>query len=251
MNWRLAGFALAVAVLAAVVFLRTGDDAGDPVGQPLLPDLWTSAPFELAISEVEGSPVLRFTSEMNNRGDGDLLLRGDPNGNVDQWIAHLESGHSTARLEAEVVWGGDGHDHWHIKDVARYWIAWPDGTPVGDEFDNKVGFCIFDSVDFQSGLPGAPTEVRHRIAGCGTRLAPAISMGLSVGWGDQYRSDLPGQFIDISGLAPGDYRLVAAVDPDGLLQEIDTTNNVSYTEFSLEADAGGGLRVITGERVGP
>ena len=234
MNWRLGVFVLVAVAVAAVIVFRPGDGAEEPVGEPLLPNLWTSAPFELTISEVEGRTVLRFTSEMNNRGAGDLLLRGDPNGEVSQWIRHSESGHSTMALDVDVVWGGDTHDHWHIEDVARYWVADRDGNPVGDEFDNKVGFCIFDSVDFQSGLPGAPTAVRHQVGGCGTRLTPEIAMGLSVGWGDQYRFTLEGQYIDIEDLAAGDYRLMAEVDPDGTLSELDRSDNVSWTDFTLQ-----------------
>ncbi|NND03199.1 MAG: hypothetical protein HKN91_10470 [Acidimicrobiia bacterium] len=238
MNWRLTAFVFVVAAVAAVVLLRSGDNAADPVGEALLPDLWTSIPFELVLEDVDGRTVLRFTSEVNNKGEGDLLLRGDPNGNVQQWVAHSQSSHTTAPVDVEVVWGGDTHEHWHIEDVARYWVANLDGTPVGEAFDNKVGFCIFDSINFMSGLPGAPDEVRHESAGCGTRLGPEIAMGLSVGWGDQYRFNLEGQFIDVSGLAPGTYLLMAEVDPDKRFQEIDRTNNTAATEFTLQIQNG-------------
>lgn len=243
MNWRVAAFGFSVIVIAVIVLFRPGGGADSPVGKPLVPDMWTSAPFGLVISEVDGRAVLRFTSEVNNNGDGDLLLRGDPNGEVSQWVAHSQSGHSTIALDVDVVWGGDTHDHWHIEDVARYWVARPDGTPVAGEYDNKVGFCIFDSVDFQSGLVGAPDEVRHQIGGCGTRLTPEIAMGLSVGWGDQYRFDLAGQFIDIDDLEPGAYLLMAEVDPDGRLQELDKTNNTAATPFTL--DIRNGQRILT------
>ncbi len=243
MNWRLAAFVLAVIAVAVIVLLRPADDAAQPTGEPLLPDMWTSAPFQLGLAEVDGRTVLRFTTEMNNKGAGDLLLRGDPKGEISQWVAHSESGHSTTTLDVDTMWGGDTHNHWHIKDVARYWVAHTDGTPVGDEFDNKVGFCIFDSVDFRSGLPGAPTSVRHRIAGCGTRLTPEIAMGLSVGWGDQYRFDLAGQFIDIEDLEPGSYLLMAEVDPARRLQELDTTNNTAATPFTLQVQ--NGVRMVS------
>lgn len=230
-------------VVAVIVANSTAGDM-DSSGEPLRPDLWTSAPFELLVAEVEGRDVLRFTSEMNNRGAGDLILRGNPNtSEIDQWVQHRESGHSVERLDLNVVWGGDTHDHWHIADAARYWVAHPDGTRVGEEFDNKVGFCIFDSVDFQSGLTGAPDDVRYQVAGCGGRLSDQIAMGLSVGWGDQYRFDLAGQFIDIEDLPPGDYLLMAEVDPDDLFEESDRTNNTAATPFTLSIEAG--RRTIT------
>lgn len=246
MNRQLLGFLTVVAAVAAVLVLRLGGDSNQAVGEELLPDLWTSAPFQLTLSELEGRTVLRFTSEMNNQGAGDLLLRGEPTtSDVEQLIELSESGHSAVSLDVQVVWGGDTHNHWHIEDVARYWVANLEGAPIGDAYDNKVGFCIFDSVDFQSGLPRAPDSVRHRIGGCGTRLSPEISMGLSVGWGDQYRFDLNGQYIDIEDLEPGRYLLMAEVDPGGRLRELDKTNNTAATPFTLEV-RDGRLVIVTG-----
>lgn len=243
-NRRLLLLLAVAAAVAVLVALRPGADAGEPAGERLTPNLWTSAPFELQLSEVDGRTVLRFTSELNNRGTGDLLIRGNPTtGEIVQWLPFTESGHAVHPIDLDVVWGGDTHDHWHVAEVARYWIADTEGRPVGGEFDNKVGFCIFDSVDFATGLPGAPTSVRHQSAGCGTRLSHAIAMGLSVGWGDQYRFNLEGQYIDIEELPAGHYRIVAEVDPGRRLVELHRTDNSSWTEFTLEFE--NGRRIIS------
>jgi hypothetical protein len=58
-------------------------------------------------------------------------------------------------------------------------------------------------------------------------------MGLSIGWGDQYHRSLPGQYIDITGLPDGNYRLKVIVDYDGGFQETDDANNSSYVDFTL------------------
>lgn len=236
---RLLIFVGLAALLVGWILLRSSNDPQDPVGEALAPDLWTSEPIELTVEDLDGRTVLRFTTAINNQGAGDLILRGNPNSSeIDQWIEHSESGHAALPLDVSVVWGGDTHEHWHIDAVARYWIEAIDGADIGDRFDNKVGFCIFDSLDFQSGLPGAPNTVRYEVAGCGNRLDPEIAMGLSVGWGDRYRFDLAGQYIDIEDLGPGTYRLMAEVDPDELLHESDRTNNTAFTEFTLELEPG-------------
>ena len=222
-----------VALAVTLVVVRNG---GEPTaaGEPMLPDLWSSAPFELQLDEVDGRAVLRFTTEINNRGDGDFMVRGSArDGDFAQWIAHRDGGHTVNPVEVTTVWGGDTHFHWHIEDVARYSIVGLDGEPIGDSFDNKVGFCFFDGVDRLSELDAAPDEPVHLDSGCGSRLDPDLAMGLSVGWGDQYRFDLESQYIDIEDVQSGSYRLRAEVDPDRCFVESDDTNNAADTNFTL------------------
>lgn len=233
---------LATTALLAIAVVDTDQDT--PSGATSLPDLWSSAPFEVQLATLDGRDVLRFTTEINNLGPGAFMIRGNTrDGRLTQKIVHADAGHSEVPIDVSAVWSGDTHFHWHVAGVARYWIERADGTPAGDRFDNKVGFCFFDGVDRLSELPTAPTEPVHAESGCGTRLDPVIDMGLSVGWGDQYRFDLVGQYIDIGDLPPGRYRLLAQVDPDGRFMEADTTNNTAATEFAIVVDANG-LRTI-------
>lgn len=221
--------------LAVILVLAAVDD-GEPqaAGDALLPDLWSSAPFELTLGELDGRAVIRFTTEINNKGEGDFMVRGSTrDGDFSQWIAHADEGFTVTPVDVAVVWGGDTHFHWHIEDVAGYWIEPLDGEPLPGRFDNKIGFCFFDGVDRLSDLAAAPSEPVHLPAGCGSRLDPDLAMGLSVGWGDQYRFDLRGQYIDIEDLPTGQYKLVAEVDPLGLFTEANTANNRAETEFTL------------------
>ena len=222
-------------------------DGGNPEdGDLLLPDLWSSAPFELQLATLEGRDVIRFTTEINNQGAGAFILRGNTrSGDFAQWIARTGTGHLVQPVDVEIVWGGDTHFHWHVAEVARYWIEPLGGRTLTEGFDNKVGFCFFDGVDRVTGRPDAPTEAIHQEAGCGSRLDPDLAMGLSVGWGDQYRFDLVGQFIDIDDLPPGRYRLVAQVDPDARFVEADATNNISSTDFTLTVGSSGNKELGT------
>ena len=148
-------------------------------------------------------------------------------------------------MEVSIAWGGDTHSHWHIEDVARYWIE-PVGSATDEGFfDNKVGFCFFDGVDRQTGLDAAPDSPVHPPEGCGSRLDPSIDMGLSVGWGDQYRFDLEGQYIDVEDLPSGQYVLHAEVDPDGRFTELDRSNNIAATPFTLIVDENGGRTLLS------
>ena len=67
----------------------------------------------------------------------------------------------------DVVWGGHGHDHWHVHLGASYWLTRPGSSAVLRSYD-KVGFCFFDqrpprdaAVD-RSEAPAVPEERLQR-----------------------------------------------------------------------------------------
>ena len=52
------------------------------------------------------------------------------------------------------------------------------------------------------------------------RPADTIVEGITVGWGDNYPANIEGQYIDITGIAPGRYLLVHRIRAGGLLEMI-------------------------------
>ncbi len=60
-------------------------------------------------------------------------------------------------------------------------------------------------------------------------------MGLSPGWGDVYGWYLAWQWIDVSGLAPGDYVVRARADPQAMFTEANTSNNTTWTKIRITA----------------
>jgi hypothetical protein len=60
---------------------------------------------------------------------------------------------------------------------------------------------------------------------------------MSVGWGDTYGYYLPGQEIDVTGLAADDYWLTLDVDPADRLEETDETDNSAKTLLRLNPAA--------------
>ena len=79
---------------------------------------------------------------------------------------------------------------------------------------HKVGFCLEDAHSWSS---NANPQVKY----------DCNYQGIQAGWADVYAAGLPCQYIDITGVPPGDYVLRLAINPAGLLPEADTNNNVT------------------------
>jgi hypothetical protein len=58
-------------------------------------------------------------------------------------------------------------------------------------------------------------------------------MGLSVGWGDRYPATLPDQYVDVTGLPDGKYRLRATADESDWFKETDDKNNRTWVDLTL------------------
>ena len=58
-------------------------------------------------------------------------------------------------------------------------------------------------------------------------------MGLSVGWGDEYAATLPDQYIDLTNVALGRYRLQVTADGQNWFAEINEANNVTWVDLQL------------------
>ena len=236
-------------VLAAMLCLLVtgcggGDDSkaigepGPPVGQPVLPDLVPAPPSQVQMTRLEGKWYIRFTSILVNVGESDFVLRasrGIRDWQVEQDIPYSTSGAEPVSVDATLVWGGDGHGHWHVSRVASVrLVAVPEnGDAVAGEkarVDTKIGFCFFD---YSQQLERGPDEAVYSRESCGDKNDTQIGMGLSPGWGDTYHFVLPGQYIDVSGLPDGRYRLWAEVDERGWFREVTRDNNRTWVDIEL------------------
>ena len=138
-----------------------------------------------------------------------------------------------------MVFGGDGHHHWHVRDLQQSELfRLSDGVFLARS--DKRGFCFWDNVRYRLSLPGAPQSPVTAESGCGNSGSLTATMGLSIGWGDIYPASLPDQFIDITGLADGRYRLVVTADPSGWFAETNKNNNVTWVDLEL---LGGGSQL--------
>jgi len=185
----------------------------------------------------DGQRGLRFTSLLENIGEGPLDVTGTrPDTQqamvVTQNIPQSDGGQRQVSTGAVMTYSvKDGHDHFHIMDLALYQIR-----PVASttwRVAHKEGFCLTDDADLQGRAP-----VRFA-GGCGDNKPDALRVdeGLSVGWVDNYDWSLWGQFFDLRGVPlPGYFCVELTVDPMGLFTEETRSNNVASSLIHLKDD---------------
>lgn len=227
----LASLAIAVSVVAVTHVPAAG-------AEPLLPDLGMARLTDLVVeSAPDGRQLLRFSATIVNIGRGPFELDSSrPDAGAEfsgaQRIFSSDGSSTLTPVSAQYVFAGDGHSHWHIKDLESYQLDRLDnGVKVGT--GAKAGFCFLDTTAYRLSLAGAPQSAQYRNSGCGTQTSTSLTMGLSVGWGDRYSWTLPDQYIDITGLDNGKYRLRATADALDLFTEADRSNNETWVDISL------------------
>jgi hypothetical protein len=238
---------MAAIVLALVVLVVMQQATSRPAyaASDRLPDLGMAKFRDLQVQRTtDGRKLLRFSSIIVNVGDGRFEARGQrPNTGtstmtVSQRIYNDAGGYRNVATDAVMYYSGDGHNHWHVRDLESFTLKRLDnGVKVGT--GAKHGFCFYDN--YRYGSTRAPF---YTLAGgaCGISSDLRVKMGLSVGWGDIYDWNLPGQYIDITRLSPGKYKLWGVADPSGWFQEEVGTNNFTWVNLQLTGD--GGVRVL-------
>ncbi len=102
----------------------------------------------------------------------------------------------------------------------------------------KTDYCITGDT-FVGGVPNTPNQTSPNPNNCQN---PNLPLGWSVGWGDEYDQTDHGQPIDLTGIPDGTYILHAIVDPQHVLTESNTANNITDTTLQI---AGNSVTVIS------
>jgi lysyl oxidase len=241
-----------VGVVVALLSLMVVQAASRPAhaAADRLPDLEMARFKALQTQRTnDGRRLLRFSSIIVNVGAGRRELRGWRRGTgtntmkVKQMIYNDAGGYRDARTGALMYFAGgrdgdDGHYHWHVRNLQKFKLMRLDnGRKVGTIA--KHGFCFFDN--YRYGSNRAPFYTAARGA-CGDSSSDLrVRMGLSRGWGDIYRWNLRGQYINITGLSPGRYRLKGVADPAGWFREKNNANNSTWVNLQLTRH---GVRVL-------
>lgn len=192
----------------------------------------------------DGERRLRFTAVIANVGAGPMEVVGiRGGGEIGVVVQRLQREGGPPRevvTDAQLYFAGDGHEHWHLRDMQAYRLERLDGAAAA--VSEKHGFCLWDNVRGDVVLPGTPQTAAFS---CPESLDDGeVRMGLSVGWRDVYPASLPDQFIDVTGLDSGRYRLWAEADPasagrpHGLFEESDEENNLTWADLDIDFEAG-------------
>jgi hypothetical protein len=233
MRWRL-GSVVFLTLMGALVHQSAAVAAPDA-----MPDLGMARVTDIRLNKTsDGRSLLRFSTTIVNVGAGPFELRGTQSAgqwNVSQQIVDTSGGRRSIATNAVLVFGGDGHSHWHVKDLlATDLVRMDNGSKVGTSA--KLGFCFWDNIEYRRSLPGFPKSPVYNSSGCGGMASSEVSMGLSVGWGDRYSYFLPDQYIDITNLTSGRYRLNVVADANGLFVESNEANNGTWVDLQIRSN---------------
>jgi hypothetical protein len=165
-------------------------------------------PVDLCVGGPGPRALLRFSVLAVNQGTADLVLGVPP---VIEPPNQGEFIYSTC------------HMHFHFTSFARYELR-QRGTTTVVAPGQKRSFCVEDTRQVDTAAPIAKKY-------CCTD-ACQNRQGVQVGWGDLYPSTLPCQWIDITGVAPGDYDLCVFLNTEGLLAE-DPAGNSACVPVTL------------------
>ncbi len=198
---------------------------------------------------------LRFTAGPHNVGPGHLDLRfpirsrvlaGEPRDTIEEMtqVIHHADG-SLAERRAGTWEYHATHGHYHYVDVLYYeLLAVRDATAGTLEqvgIGRKSGLCPADQGygEWSSFLQSPQNQVGSAQQGS---CLPAFglgdhAMGISAGWGDYYRWQRPGQYVDFSGQGDGLYVVRVTIDVLDNVLETDETDNASYALVRVIGDA--------------
>lgn len=238
------GFALPLAVGLVAAALAVAQPAR--TASLAYPDLAMARLADFDIVNANGQLQLRFSATIVNVGQGPFELnatRPDATAAFSVFQRVYGSG-GFADIDipgAQLVWGGDGHSHWHVRDLETYELDRLDnGAKVG--MGMKGGFCFFDTTVFDLSLPGAPATAQYvpgTVCGQNNEAVSSVRMGISVGYGDRYGASLRDQYIDVTDLTSGNYRLYATADLAHQFQEASENNNSTWVDLKLQISTKG------------
>ncbi len=142
--------------------------------------------------------LLKFDAAILNLGKADLVV-GDPGRRPDLFVF------------------SPCHNHYHLPHITELALLSKEGETVLRK--RKHAFCLLDIRDLRR--QGRP------------RRYTCSNQGISAGWADVYAKSLPCQWLDVTGVPPGDYVLEMAVNPDGKFAESSRANNVARVPVHL------------------
>lgn len=145
--------------------------------------------------------VLRFSVEAVNQGQATLTVQ-PPDERPDLFVFSACHGHS------------------HFGGFASYALLDKAGGVVVQ--GRKQAYCMEDTIQVAQG-----PEV-----GC-SKIYDCYNQGIQAGWSDLYGNTLDCQWLDITGVAPGDYQLQVSLNPNQAFQEVSFDNNTASVPVTI------------------
>ena len=216
-------------------------NAVTPATEPIaFPDLQSVIPTSaIYIVSAEEKRTLEFEHITSDLGAGPLEMRPSYNKatGISQGYQALYTMPSpgvwkfagTVPIVGPMYWVGGGDYRFPFDRFALYGSN--EGQIGGVVATSPKELYCMTSDALVGGVPNTPSSNGYPSGNCAT---PEGTLGLSVGWGDEYDATDGGEGIDVSSLPNGIYWLRAEVDPDHYFQESNAANNVTDTKLMIE-----------------
>lgn len=208
-----------------------------------LTDLYALPSWGIHVENRRTKSLLNFGATIGAGGASSLVVEGfrregEPLMDAFQYFFRDGEIYGKAPVGSLEFDNRDGHDHWHFLQFARYRLLGADTMEV--RRSKKESFCLAPTDALDLALPGAvwnPGQLGLHSA-CGGPSSLWTRETLPLGWGDTYFQGLPGQSFNITNLPNGTYYIAVEANPEGLLYEQSTANNVELREIVLKGRPG-------------
>ncbi len=135
------------------------------------------------------------------------------------------------------------HAHFHTDQVLTYEL-FKVGSPAGDltlaGAGTKSGFCPADQLFGEwsrfAQLPSGSFGTGDSVAGGSCFSPEGGRIGLSVGWGDVYRWQRPGQYVEFGGQTDGQYVVRTTADKYNHVVEENEADNAAYALVDIRGE---------------
>jgi hypothetical protein len=222
----------------------------DTVNPPL--DVLGYHPLSCAADEMAESGAqrcLRLTTGPRNAGPGPMDLGYVPyehelglleEGPVTQYL-HWSDGSITERPAGTFLFHKT-HAHYHFPDILDYsiWKVGPGHRLTAAGRGTKAGFSPADQL-FADWFTFSQQEGQYVEGASTARSVGASTFGLSVGWGDVYRWQRPGQYVEFAGDGDGLYVVRTVVDIKDHVRETNEHDNAAYAYVQVTGES---VRII-------
>ena len=184
---------------------------------------------------IRNKVLYRFVGALPNIGAGPLEIRevthADATQDVYQRIYDSEGGMTEELIGSFPNAASIPPRHLFLPGIAQYNLRTvTPGNGVGPivASQDKTSMAVVDSGPYNTSLPGAPA----------VRVYTSVSaeiLGISIGYADVYGINLPGQWVEVTGLPNGQYWFEVIANPYGpdRIQESDYTNNTTRILVNL------------------
>jgi len=211
------------------------------IADPLLPDLIVAADptrcymycGQMDNELIANKVVYRFIGALPNIGVGPLEIREVTHANNVQDVYQRVKDSNGGMTETLIGSFPDAASipprHLFLPGIAQYnlrTVTAGNGLGPVVASNDKTSMAVVDSAVYDSMHPQYdPTRPYRSVS--------AEILGISVGWADVYPTNLPGQWVEATGLPDGQYWLEVIADPYDRIEELNEDNNTTRILVNL------------------